>query len=179
MRERLTGRALPEAANRVADVWREQVAEKTGDALDKLISQLHDQPGFARTVRDMIRDLTATDAPSEDAETSDDQQDSEMESEQQPDQGDQDMESEEPMGASSEQMEAGDTEEMEGEESNVSVDQDMDMESDDTPDDEEDGTQPLRPNFRDGDDKDRFTYSVFTREHDEVAQAPDLCDPKN
>ncbi|WP_273053193.1 MULTISPECIES: cobaltochelatase subunit CobT [Hyphomonas] len=178
LRERLTGRALPKAAGRVADVWREQVAEKTGDALDKLISQLHDQPGFARTVRDMIRDLTATDAPSEDAETSDDQQDSEMESEQQPDQGDQDMESEEPMGASSEQMEAGDTEEMEGEESNVSVDQDMDMESDDTPDDEEDGTQPLRPNFRDGDDRDRFTYSVFTREHDEVAQAPDLCDPE-
>jgi cobaltochelatase CobT len=176
LRERLTGRALPEAANRVADVWREQVAEKTGDALDKLISQLHDQPGFARTVRDMIRDLTASDVPSDDAETSEDQQDSEMESEQQPDQGDQDMQSEEEMGASAEQMEAGDTDEMEGEETNVSVDQDMDMESDDTPDDEEDGTQPLRPNFRDGDDKDRFTYSVFTREHDEVAQAPDLCD---
>jgi cobaltochelatase CobT len=176
LRERLTGRPLPEAANRVADVWREQVAEKTGDALDKLISQLHDQPGFARTVRDMIRDLTATDVPSEDAETSEDQQDSEMESEQQPDQGEQEMQSEEEMGASTEQMEAGDTEEMEGEESNVSVDQDMDMESDDTPDDDEDGTQPLRPNFRDGDDRDRFTYSVFTREHDEVAQAPDLCD---
>ena len=176
LRERLTGRALPEAANRVADVWRAQVAEKTGDALDKLISQLHDQPEFARTVRDMIRDLTATDVPSEDAETSEDQQESEMESEQQPDQGEQEMQSEEEMGASAEQMDAGDTEEMEGEESNVSVDQDMDMESDDTPDDEEDGTQPLRPNFRDGDDKDRFTYSVFTREHDEVAQAPDLCD---
>ncbi|MCA8891886.1 MAG: cobaltochelatase subunit CobT [Hyphomonas sp.] len=176
LRERLTGRPLPEAAARVADVWRQQVADKTGDALDKLISQLHDQPEFARTVRDMIRDLTATDVPSEDAETSEDQQDSEMESEEQPDQCEQEMESEEPMGASAEQMEAGDTEEMEGEESNVSVDQDMDMESDDTPDDEEDGTQPLRPNFRDGDDKDRFTYSVFTREHDEVAQAPDLCD---
>jgi cobalamin biosynthesis protein CobT len=102
LRERLTGRPLPEAANRVADVWREQVAEKTGDALDKLISQLHDQPGFARTVRDMIRDLTATDVPSEDAETSEDQQDSEMESEQQPDQGEQEMQSEEEMGASTE-----------------------------------------------------------------------------
>merc|ERR1712137_1107254 len=94
----------------------------------------------------------------------------------QPSEGDQEMESEEQMGASAEQMDAGDTEEMEGEESNVSVDMDVDAEADDTPDDEEEGTKPLRPNFKDGDDKDRFNYKVFTTEHDEVANAPDLCD---
>jgi cobaltochelatase CobT len=86
------------------------------------------------------------------------------------------MESEEQMGSSAEQMDAGDTEEMEGEESNVSVDMDVDAEADDTPDDDEDGTKPLRPNFKDGDDRDRFNYNVFTRENDEVANAPDLCD---
>ena len=176
LRERLTGRALPESAQRVADIWRAQVAEKTGDALDRLIDQLHDQPEFARTVRNMIRDLTASDMPGEEAEGSEDQLEEEGEAQQQPDQGDEDMQPDEPMGASAEQMEAGDTEELEGEEANVSVDQDMDMESDDMPDDEEDGTKPLRPNFREGEDQDRFTYSVFTRAHDEIAQAPDLCD---
>ncbi|HRX75514.1 MAG TPA: cobaltochelatase subunit CobT, partial [Hyphomonas sp.] len=178
LREKLTGRPLPESAQPVADIWRARVTEKTGDALDRLISQLHDQPEFARIVREMIRDLTASDIPGDDAEAGEEQPEDQGESEQQPDTGDQEMQPEEQMGASAEQMEAGDTEELEGEEANVSVDQDMDMESDDSPDDDEEGTKPLRPNFRDGDDRDRFTYSVFTREHDEVAQAPDLCDPE-
>ena len=178
LRERLTGRDLPEPARRVADLWRAQVAEKTGDALDRLIAQLHDQGEFARTVRDMIRDLTASDIPGEDAEGSEDQPEEDGDAQQQPDEGDQEMQPDEPMGASAEQMDAGDTDELEGEEANVSVDQDMEMESDDAPDDDEEGTKPLRPNFRDGDDRDRFVYNVFTRAHDEVANAPDLCDPE-
>lgn len=176
LRERLTGRALPESAKRVADIWREKVEADTGGALDTLISQLHDQPGFARTVRDMIRDLTATDTPGEDDEVNEEENSEESAENEQSSEGDQEMEPEEPMGASAEQMDAGDTEEMDGEETNVSVDMDVDAESDDTPDDDDDGTKPLRPNFRDGDDRDRFNYSVFTREHDEIANAPDLCD---
>ena len=178
LREKLTGRALPESAKRVADIWRDQVEADTGGALEKLIAQLHDQQGFAQTVREMIRDLTAGEVDGEDAETEDqDEADQEDESEQNSE-GDQDMEPEEQMGASTEQMDAGDTEEMDGEEANVSVDMDVDAEADDNPDDEEEGTKPLRPNFKDGDDRDRFNYSVFTREHDEVSNAPDLCDPE-
>ena len=176
LREKLTGRALPDSAKRVADVWRERVETETGGAIERLIEQLHDQPEFARTVRDMIRDLTTSDAPGEDAETEEQEESEQSEENEQPSEGDQEMESEEQMGASAEQMDAGDTEEMEGEESNVSVDMDVDAEADDTPDDEEEGTKPLRPNFKDGDDKDRFNYKVFTTEHDEVANAPDLCD---
>ena len=126
----------------------------------------------------MIRDLTAGDQSGDESQSEDEQQQEESEDDQQSQQGDQDMESEEPMGASAEEMEAGDTEEMDGEETNVSVDQDADMEADDEPDDSDDGSKPLRPNFRDGDDRDRFNYQVFTRAHDEVAQAPDLCDPE-
>lgn len=176
LREKLTGRALPESAKRVADVWRERVESETGGAIERLIEQLHDQPQFARTVRDMIRDLTTSDAPGEDAETQEQEESEQSEENEQPSEGDQEMESEEQMGASAEQMDAGDTEEMEGEESNVSVDMDVDAEADDTPDDEDEGTKPLRPNFKDGDDKDRFNYKVFTTENDEVANAPDLCD---
>jgi cobaltochelatase CobT len=178
LREKLTGRALPEAAKRVADVWRERVEADTGGALDKLIAQLHDQPGFAKTIREMIRDLTAGDQSGDDAQSEEDQQEQDSEDDQQSQQGEQDQESEDPMGASAEQMEAGDSEDMEGEETNVSVDQDADIEADDDPDDSDDGSKPLRPNFRDGDDRDRFNYAVFTRAHDEVAQAPDLCDPE-
>tara|TARA_R110002020_G_scaffold83397_1_gene206685 strand:- start:97720 stop:99714 length:1995 start_codon:yes stop_codon:yes gene_type:complete len=178
LRERLTGRPLPEGAKRVADVWRDRVEADTGGALDKLIGQLHDQPGFARTIREMIRDLTAGEQSGDETQSEDEQQQQESEDDEQSQQGEQDTESEEPMGASAEQMEAGDSEDMEGEETNVSVDQDADMEADDEPDDSDDGSKPLRPNFRDGDERDRFNYQVFTRAHDEVAQAPDLCDPE-
>ncbi|MEQ9436587.1 cobaltochelatase subunit CobT [Hyphomonas sp.] len=178
LREKLTGRALPEAARRVADIWRDRVEADTGGALDKLISQLHDQSGFARTIREMIRDLTAGDQSGEETQSDDDQQEQQSEDEEQSQQGEQDQQSEEPMGASSEEMEAGDSEELDGEETNVSVDQDVEMEADDDADDNDDGSKPLRPNFRDGDERDRFNYNVFTRAHDEVAQAPDLCDPE-
>ena len=177
LRERLTGRVLPKKAEQVASLWREEVGEKTGGALDKLVDMLHDQPAFAETVRNMIRDLTAGNEISDDPHPNE-EEDAEQDAEQdQSEQGDQDMESEEPMGASSEQLEAGDTEDLEGEDANVSIDQDADMEADDSPDDNDDGAKPLRPNYKDGDDS-RFNYDVFTRAHDEVAQAPDLCDPE-
>ena len=178
LREKLTGRALPDNARRVADVWRERVETETGGALEKLISQLHDQPTFARTVREMIRDLTASDPSETQDEAEEPDEETEAQNDEQDSEGDQDMEPDEQMGASAEQMDAGDTEEMDGEEANVSVDMDIDAEADDTPDENEDGTKPLRPNFKDGDDRNRFNYSVYTREHDEIAQAPDLCDPE-
>ena len=55
---------------------------------------------------------------------------------------------------------------------------DADLEGDDAPDESDDGTTPQRPNFQDGDDIDRFAYRVFTNKHDEIASAPDLCDPE-
>ena len=40
LREKLTGRALPDSARRVADIWREKVETETGGALDQLIGTL-------------------------------------------------------------------------------------------------------------------------------------------
>ncbi|MEQ9505663.1 MAG: cobaltochelatase subunit CobT [Hyphomonas sp.] len=175
LREKLTGRALPESARRVADVWREKVETRAGKALDGLIEQLHDQPGFSKTIRSIIRDLTASDVPGEDAE-SDLEEDSQQEEDSQTQTGEDDTSTEEEMGASSEEMQAGETEDIDGEEANVSVDQEADLDADDSPDQDEDGTKPLRPNFQPGDERDRFNYKVFTRQHDETANAQDLCD---
>jgi cobaltochelatase CobT len=175
LREKLTGRALPASAERVAAVWRERVTHETGGALEKLAGHLHDQPAFQRIVRDMIRDLTASDMPGDDTDdTGEEATQDDTESPPQDQQADNET-SEEEMGASAEQMEAGETEDLEGEEANVSVDPDADMDADDS-EDEDDGDKPLRPNYRPGDDRDRFTYKVFSRTHDEIAQAHELCD---
>jgi cobaltochelatase CobT len=175
LREKLTGRELPESARRVADVWREKVETRAGKAIDGLMGQLHDQAQFSRTIRSIIRDLTASDVPGEDVET-DQQENAEQQEDNETQTGDDDASTEEQMGASAEQMEAGETEDIDGEEANVSVDQDADLDADDSPDEEDDGSKPLRPNYQQGDERDRFVYSVFTRAHDETAQAQDLCD---
>ena len=175
LRERLTGRPLPESAERVAAVWREKVEARAGKAIEGLMGQLHDQAQFSKTIRSIIRDLTASDVPGEDAETSEEDQ-SEQQEDNESQAGEEDASTEEQMGASSEQMEAGETEDLDGEEANVSVDQDADLDADDSPDEEDDGSKPLRPNYQQGDDRDRFVYNVFTRAHDETAYAPDLCD---
>lgn len=175
LREKLTGRELPESARRVADVWREKVETRAGRAIEGLIEQLHDQPNFSKTIRSIIRDLTTSDVPGEDVE-SEMEEDSRQEEDSQTQTGEDDTSTEEQMGSSSEEMQAGETEDIDGEEANVSVDQDADLDADDSPDQDEDGTKPLRPNFQPGDERDRFAYNVFTRQHDETANAQDLCD---
>lgn len=82
LREKLTGRPLPESAKRVADVWREKVEKNASDALEMLTGQLHDQAGFARTIRSIIRDLTASDLPGDEAEAEDEAPTEEQEEQQ-------------------------------------------------------------------------------------------------
>ena len=70
-------------------------------------------------------------ARSDQQENAEQQEDSETQA------GDDDTSTEEQMGASAEQMEAGETEDIDGEEANVSVDQDADLDADDSPDEVE------------------------------------------
>ncbi|MEL6693682.1 MAG: cobaltochelatase subunit CobT, partial [Pseudomonadota bacterium] len=178
LRERLTGRALPAEAEGIASLWRDEVNTRGTNTLEKLVDQLHDQEAFAKTIQELIRDLTKGD------EVSDDQGEQDEESQEETDQNNQENSSEdgesgeETEGATMEEVEAGETEDMEGEETNVSVDADVDMDAEDNPEDTDDGTKPLRPNFREGDDAQRFQYKAFTTANDEVAQAADLCDPE-
>ncbi|GAB5459283.1 MAG: cobaltochelatase subunit CobT [Henriciella sp.] len=176
LRERLTGRALPPQAEGIASLWRDEVNERGADTLDRLIEQLHDQEAFARTIQDLIRDLTKGDEASQDEGEEDDQSEDESDSNDEAASSDDGESGEETQGSTTEQLEAADAQDMDGEETNVSVDADVDMESDDSPDENDDGSKPLRPNFRDGDDENRFNYKAFTKANDEIAQAADLCD---
>ncbi|MCI4643877.1 MAG: cobaltochelatase subunit CobT [Hyphomonadaceae bacterium] len=175
LREKLTGRPLPKEAEGIASLWREEVESKAGGAIEKLVEQLSDQAAFARTVRAMIRDLTAGEETAEAEEQSEDEADDGESEDSSNDVGDADAPEEE-MGATTEQLEAGEGDETEGEETNVQVEADDEMLAEDSPDDSDEGAQPVRPNFRDGDDAREFGYKIFTRQFDEVAQAPDLCD---
>lgn len=177
LRERLTGRALPVEAEGIAALWREEVQEKASDSIDRLIDQLGDQAAFAKTVREMIRDLTAGEDKGEENQSEDEDQSEQDNDQQDQRSGEDDASGEEQQGSSMEELEAGENDDADGEETNVQVDQDADMEADDNPDNADDGAKPLRPNSS-GDDAPDYIYRVFTRANDEVSQATDLCDPE-
>ena len=178
LRERLTGRALPQEAEGIAALWREEINARGADTLDLLIDQLHDQEAFAKTIQTLIRDLTRGDEIDDEQGEQDEESDEDTEQNQQENSSEDGESGEETQGATMEEIDASETDEMDGEETNVSVDADVDMDAEDNPEDTDDGTKPLRPNFRDGDDAQRFQYKAFTTANDEVSQAADLCDPE-
>ena len=175
LREKLTGRPLPPEAEGIASIWRDEINERGGESLETLVNQLDDQRAFAKTIQKLIKDLTEGDESGEDSEDESETED-EAETEEQNTSSDEPDSGEDTEGTSTEEMEAGDSDEVEGEESNVEVDADAEAEGDEDVDDTDDGSKPLRPNFRDGDEKQSFVYRVYTKAHDEVANAPDLCD---
>ncbi|MEE2879212.1 MAG: cobaltochelatase subunit CobT [Pseudomonadota bacterium] len=177
LRERLTGRPLPPEAEGIASIWRDEINERGADTLDQLVQQLGDQRAFAHTIQQLIRDLTEGDESGEDAEDESESED-DQQSEEQSTASDEPESGEDNEGSSVEEMEAGESDDVDGEETNVQVEADADAESEDESDEAEDGSKPLRPNFREGDDSQSFVYRVFTKAHDEVANAPDLCDPE-
>ena len=175
LREKLTGRPLPPEAEGIASIWREEVTTRGGDTLDTLIEQLGDQREFAKAIQKLIKDLTEGDESGEDADDEGETEE-ESQSEEQNSSSDEPESGDETEGSSTEELEAGESDEVEGEETNVQVDADVDAEGDEDFEESDDGSKPLRPNYRDGDEKQNFVYRVYTKAHDEVASAPDLCD---
>ena len=156
-------------------MWRDEVSERGGDMLEQLIGELNDQRAFAKTVQRLIKDLTEGEESGEESED-DSESEEDGETEEQDTASDDPDAGDETDGSSMQEMEAGDSDDVEGEETNVSVDADADAEGDDDVEESDDGSKPLRPNFREGDDKPEFVYRTYTKAHDEIANAADLCD---
>src|SRR5579883_1905548 len=57
VRERLTGLKPPKAAQKLVDLWRTHVEERTGRDLDRLASSIEDQRSFALAIRRMLAAL--------------------------------------------------------------------------------------------------------------------------
>ena len=177
LREVLTGRKLPPAAETVAAVWRDELSEKAAGPLAQARASMNDQASFSALMRDLLRDLGLGDEASRQSdneeEKGEDDEEGEAKSEA-PDESEGDGEGE---GESQEQdsSDAGDGEPGDQIEATAADDSDSDMEAADT-DDEEDAT-PLRPNWRDS-DAFKSEYKAFTTVHDEVKSADELCDPE-
>ena len=177
LREVLTGRKLPAAAETVAAVWREELGEKAAGPLAQARASMHDQAAFSAVMRNLLRDLGLGDETSRQTDDEDEKGEDDEEGEakaEAPDESEGDGEGE---GESQEQdsSDAGEGEPGDQIEATAADDAESDMEATEA-DDEQDAT-PLRPNWRDS-DAFKSEYKAFTTVHDEVKTADELCDPE-
>jgi len=177
MRQALTGRALPDGAQNVLDIWQAFFDGHLETDLAELGDTLEDQTAFAREARRIIEELGYGDQLGDDPDAEEpeelesedqDEQQEESESEQG---GDQDSEDQEylPDDMRGEQEE---TQQMEVSlEETDAEDQDQEQEQMET----DDGMPPQEPRETLISDADP-NYKVFTQKFDEVVPAEELAD---
>ncbi len=173
VRERLMGVATPKVAQGVANLWRDTIESKAGKTLDRLLDAADSQAAFAALLREMIRDLDLGETLGEQQPDEDEAQEdapenapappSEQDGEDQPDQ---------PMPG---ELEVSDQPPSDADDM-VTIEVDA-TDAEDETDLDEPGVKPQRPQFPDGPDDPNAQYKIFTRAHDEVIAAEDLCDP--
>lgn len=172
LRERLTGRASPKAAQRLLDAWRADLERRAGASLNALAASvdLEDQAAFAKLSRAVLRDLDLED-DEEGGEKGDQSARGENDAQ------DKEDVSEESDDGASEMLEEGlpESGEEEGAEGEVS-EQDMEQLEEDA-DGAADNAKisAIRSRFE-GDSGE--IYKAYTKEFDETANAADLCDPE-
>ena len=177
LREVLTGRKLPPAAEQVAAVWRSELSEKAGVPLARAQASMHDQTAFSSVMRQLLRDLGMADdtANKTDEDDTEGEKDEEGEAKTEaPEEGEGEGDGE----GESQEQESGDGGEGEpGDdiEASSSLDADTEMEASEA--DEDEPATPIRPNYRDS-DAFKSEYKAFTTIHDEIATAESLCDPE-
>jgi cobaltochelatase CobT len=174
LREKLTGQPTPKAGEGIANLWREFVETKGASTIARLEDALEDQQSFAEITRDLIRDMDLGDELGAEPEPSQDEGE-EPDGANQPPPESSDQQDEEPQSPQQDDSQGGDGESQSEEEMNVQVEA-LDTEAtDDSDDTTEDGTTPIRPNFKPGVD-DGQRYKVYTRQFDEEIGAEELCD---
>ena len=172
VRERITGKPVPDSARGVMQVWRESIEGAASEALDTLAGTAGDQQAFAKALREVIRDLDLAEELGDEAQEDEEQdtEDSGLENPQ--DEGDSDNEDGSEGDDSQERSDASGTA---ADEEDVSFAEDSQtrIDADDEPGE---SMEAARPNWTPPKGDDPNAYKVFTTRHDEVIGADALCD---
>ncbi|MCM8557843.1 cobaltochelatase subunit CobT [Sphingomicrobium sediminis] len=173
VRERLTGKPVPESGAKGVELVRKHVEGKAGENLDALIDAIDDQQAFAALVRKILHDLEfdlgEEDGEAEDPEDAEDDGDEDADEDQSEDEGE-----DEDSGADDDEADQR-GEESEGDEQSGGDPDDSDAPPDGG-EDMEDGQQPRQGARPDWADAPSAGYRVFTDSHDEIIHAEELCD---
>jgi cobaltochelatase CobT len=168
VRQALTGRSLPDSAERVVHFWRDHVVEQAGADIEVLKDLVYDQRAFARACRSILADLglvqDADEPPESDSDTDDIESldDQDGDSELSPD----DMMLDQDMGAQ---------ESMDGDTTMVEMDADFDMDEQGADAAEDENAAQLPDEA--GRIRVDVNYAPYTDAFDEVVRAEELCEP--
>jgi cobaltochelatase CobT len=173
-RERMSGEAVPEAAARILNTWRDTLGPEADAAMASMAAAQDDQTEFTRAARKLLAALQLAEAEVE-AEPDDSEDDGEEGGEQagtqdnsQDSQGESQSEQDSTLGQQPEQMD-GQASEDEGEQA-----EDEDAAA--AEGDEKPGGPQQRRERPSGED--HTAYRAFSRANDEEVHADDLCDPE-
>jgi cobaltochelatase CobT len=173
VRERLTGRPVPESAEALVEAWRGAILDKGADALAELEAPaaLGDQTRFAALARQLIEDLELGDVrPEEDGEEKAEQEETSAED----DQGPQDQDdSDTPPDAEDPDEPVPDFGEAPTGDADLS-DVPQDWEAQDDRPEEDDRAPGLAAQHPNADHGER--YHPYTTQYDEIASPSDLCE---
>ncbi len=174
VRERLTGKPVPQRAAGGMELLRSWIEEKAGADLDALPLTLDDQSSFADLTQQLLEHLELTKSNIEEEEGEDDESEGEDE-----DSNEEESEGEEEASGDQGETDArGEEQESDAEDGEAQDSQsEMDDASDGDPSDMgEDGMMPVRPNRPWTDIPNDFNYKAWTAEYDEIIAATELCD---
>ncbi len=172
VRERLTGYKAPDNARAIVDVWRTHIEARGGDVLNRMLGLADDQARFGRLVKELLKSLEVVEEPHQGSSDENDQDDEESPDSGQEEKADDEGEGEGEASESDNTQEDGEVGEQQEAPERAPTDQ---YEADlDGPEDGE-TPEPWRPNPSVLDDPERYGYSIFTREFDEIVEAEDLA----
>ena len=167
VRERLTGRNLPPAAENVAKFWRDYLHEQAGEDIEALSSCIRDQSAFAARCRDILKNLGMVVEQEKQLDASEAEQQTQSDT----DEG-KEQESTVDEFFSADNEEGAD----EADASSAQVESSADAEEYDEFGDAETDDVPQTNIDRAGNISRDFQYSPFTTKYDEVVNAEQLCD---
>ncbi len=177
VRHLATGRDLPDAAQNVMDLWRDQIESKAGVTLEELQESLSDQGEFAKMARKIISDLGYGDQLGEDPDELDDEAQDQAEEgadqEQEPDSTGQDDQGEDEADATPEQSQK---QQQDSAQAQVSMEDLADQEQGEEVEMPE-GEAPLEPPAPQPISDADPDYKAYDTEFDEIIGAEDLADP--
>lgn len=173
VRQAATGRALPPAAQHVADLWRPFVEQQAGGALADVNAALADQAAFARLARRMIAELGYGDQLGDDPDEPQ-QDEADENAEPDPESGD-NQSREEQEGEDAEASPERSQERTEDErQAQVSLD---DQSEEELVEDAEMPDSEMPPELPPPVSEASTDYKVFTQSFDEEIRAEDLAEP--
>ena len=173
VREKLTGQTPPAKARAVVNLWRPWIEGRARTVLERMPELLFDQDAFGRLTRELLAALNLADKL--------DQREDEEKS---PNESESDADASEGAEDNSEGEQRADLADSRAEQDALSEEalDDRDDGSTDRRDRDTDASElprrsePWRPNLSVLDNPEAFGYKVFTRAHDEIVNAEELCD---